>query len=102
MNILAKAYGHNFVAVLQPVAIYSSPQLRFELSDTDRVIAEQFSVVYPLILELVRGETFTFIDLSNALNGEAGGSYFDFGHLDARGNGVIAKKLSNISKKAKN
>lgn len=95
MDILAKSHKHKFIAILQPLAFYRTPELNYT-HDKDDIVGRQIRAVYPIILNLVKKENFEFIDMTKVLDGKYGNSYYDFCHLDANGNKKIAEELAKV------
>ncbi len=91
---LSKLNGDRFIAVLQPVAYFSDPDighLQGKLSDIE---ARQFQVVYPKILAAAKNRGFEFLDLTNLYDG-VGPVYSDFCHVGPRGNRLVANAIAN-------
>jgi len=99
MDNIAKNHGHKFIAILQPLAFFGNPELRID--GQDGILAKQIKTVYPLILDMVNNENFKFVDMTKALDGSHGLSYYDYCHLDAKGNLTIVKEIAEKIKKLK-
>jgi hypothetical protein len=88
---VAELEGHRFLAVLQPVAYVGSPQVDGLDLEQYPGLGRQFEAVYPILRRKVARLPWA-VDLSGALDLPEP-VYFDFCHLTARGNGVIADRL---------
>lgn len=71
-QIISKANGDEFLAVLQPTAFLGNPQTKHLNMDNSLYIArkKQIEIVYPLIIKEALENNINFIYLSQALDGD--------------------------------
>lgn len=95
---VANAIGIKFLAVLQPVSLFSNAVNESVDKDhpNNKALMKQFEVVYPLILSYAEAADLNFIDATGILD-ECTNCYFDFCHVNPRGNEMIAHWFLNYA-----
>ncbi len=93
------AHGGKFIAVLQPVAYYGSPDISYLnlTGNNDKALAAQYKAVYPLIIKIASKRNLNFFDFSGIYNG-CKDCYIDFCHVGPQGHQILVSKLiSNLN-----
>ena len=99
---LVENRGGRFIALLQPVAFYGSPDIRYlgfgreEISRKDFAEKKNYEAFYDLLRrKILEKEYNTWVfDLSDSFDGQK--VYIDRGHVTARGNDIIARRIAAI------
>lgn len=96
-QLLAEANGDQFIAILQPVAFYKSPNISYlNLNDSNSIqLKKQFEALYPLIIEYASSSDLNFFDLTDIFNG-CNDCYVDFCHVGIQGHKTLAKHVSGL------
>ena len=96
---IATANGDKFVAILQPVAFWSDPNIDYlDLQDDNlRQLKKQFETVYPLILKYASDTEVNFLDMTKIYDG-CSNCYIDFCHVGPQGNELLVNALHSILK----
>ena len=91
---LVKSKGGEFTAVLQPVAYLGNPIIKYLNLTTpnDMALAEQYSAVYPLVMEMAEKRNIRFINLTQVYDG-CGNCYIDFCHVGPQGHQILVPNL---------
>ena len=87
---IANVNNQEFLAILQPLIYFEGDEVNPDYND---IFGKQFQAVYPIIKRKIKNEKFQFLDLTNELKGNRIKTYFDFCHLDAKGNEYIANAI---------
>lgn len=92
-KMLAEAHGAKFVAVLQPVAYFGSPNLAY-LPDVTRevTVRRQFEAVYPELRKILNERHIPYLDLTGVFDGKEL-IYIDSCHVSPNGNRKVAQAL---------
>lgn len=94
-SIIAASKDSDFAAILQPVSFFGTSQVKGLKLDNPNNIAlrKQYEAVYPLIKTYAKDREFKFIDATSVF-AECNDCYFDFMHVGAKGNKILAEFLS--------
>ncbi len=97
---IANQNGSDFIAVLQPNIYIDSANHEYLHKERSGLQAKNFQIVYKIIRNKIQEENLDWIyDFSNVLNETTNPLYFDFCHLNAEGNQVVAKRFCEIINK---
>ncbi len=97
--VQAQAAAHvqndEFVAILQPVAVFRNPIIDY-LDDTlDDNSRAQYDAVYPLIIKYASEENLNFIDLTKTYD-NCSNCYIDFAHAGPQGHEILVTALTDV------
>ena len=87
--------GAKFIAILQPVAFFGTPNIEYLnlKSSNDIALSEEYNAVYPLIQRLAADSNIDFIDLSSIYN-NCKNCYIDFCHVGPQGHYILVNDLT--------
>tara|TARA_B110000444_G_C18841736_1_gene599385 strand:- start:2332 stop:3501 length:1170 start_codon:yes stop_codon:yes gene_type:complete len=94
---IAEINGDEFLAILQPHAVFIDTSLDY-LYDVDSYVkinqerSKNLEVMYPLFRKYAKEFDVNFLDLTNILNGEEQ-VYIDHAHLVPKGNKIVAQGI---------
>ena len=93
---LAQSMGGEFFAILQPVAYFGKSEVDYLNlnSPYDKVLSEQYKVLYPLIIKIAEQSNLNFIDLSKTFDG-CQNCYIDYCHVGPQGHYKLVQSLSD-------
>jgi hypothetical protein len=93
----ATANGDKFVAILQPVAFWSDPNVDYlDLQDDNsRGLRKQYEAVYPLIIKYASEAEVNFLDMTKVYDG-CSNCYIDFCHVGPQGHELLVNALHRI------
>jgi len=93
----ATGNGDKFVAILQPVAFWSDPNVDYlDLQDENsRQLRKQYETVYPLILKYASEAEVNFLDMTKVYDG-CSNCYIDFCHVGPQGHELLVNALQSI------
>lgn len=92
---VAALAGAEFHAVLQPLAYFGSPKVDY-LDRKSLPPKASHTLVYPIVQEIIAREDVPWMhDFTDAFDGDEA-IYIDACHVNARGNQIIAERLSEI------
>ena len=91
---IVQSRGGKFTAILQPVALYGSPETSYLnlTTQNDSGLAAQYNAVYPLIIEVVKNRNLDFLDLTNVYDG-CSNCYIDFCHVGPQAHQILTTRL---------
>lgn len=90
---IVESYGGKFYSFLQPVAYTSKTRLDHIADDLDKVLGDQYLLLYPLIRQKMKAEGIG-VDLSRAFDRDEY-IFIDYCHVSPNGNDLVAKAIAD-------